>query len=95
MKTFDEILHESWASKNWERVKAQPTILGKIGKFVGNYLFGGDAWDDISDTMSEYMNEPGLSQADKMKRINEISSVFRKFDGRGEVFSKEQIDAAQ
>lgn len=85
---------ESWWDKQKRRIKAEPTIQGKIGKAISNILFGGDDWDDLNETMKDYLHSEGLSSSEKMKRINEVSSVFRKFDGRGDVYSKEEIEEA-
>jgi len=86
---------ESWWEKQKRRIKAEPTITGKIGKAISNILFGGDNWDDLEETMIGYMKEPGLSKAEKMDRINQISSVFRKFDGRDDIYTKDEIEAAR
>jgi hypothetical protein len=90
MNSFNEIYESSkleetfgeWHSKQLERAKKEPTVAGKVGKYIANILFGGDDWDNLSDSLIDYMNEPDISEEEKKSRINQVSSIFKKFDGR-------------
>ena len=64
----------------------------KIDDEFDIFLFDGALWDDFEEIQINYIKEAGISKSEKMCRINEINSVWRKFDGRGNVFSQDQIE---
>jgi hypothetical protein len=96
---YKESLKESgnadFFQKNWARVKGESTLKKKAQKLVNNFLLGSSFWDDVLEKFSDFINEPGISTVEHMKRQNEILSSFRNFNKLAPMYSEDDIKEAE